>query len=224
MATTGPNGTAKVSDAIIVGAGLTGLSCAHALQERGCSVLVLEAGKHIGGVVGTIDTGGFLFESGPNTVPASAEHLRRVSGELGIEDRLITSRPEAKRRYLFKDGGLHEMPTSPGALLRTPLLSRRAKLKIATEPLRRARQNRWTEREPTFETFLEERIGREATRTLAGAFVRGVFAAEIDELGARSAFPRLWVRTCKIHLWMDPKSSFSRQVLPTLHLLPSFLP
>jgi oxygen-dependent protoporphyrinogen oxidase len=74
----------------------------------------------------------------------------------------------------------------------TPLLSLRGKLAVVTEPLRRARRAADGEREPDLGAFLAERIGDEAARVLAGAFVRGVYAAELDELGARSAFPRLW--------------------------------
>lgn len=183
--------TSDVVDAIVVGAGLTGLSCAHSLRQRGLRVLVLEAGKGVGGVVGTTETGGFLFESGPNTVPASALHVRQAADSLGIANQLVTSRPEAKRRYLFKDGGLHELPASPRAFFSTPLLSGPAKRRIASEPLRRYVAPPAGTPEPTFEAFLTERIGLEATRTLAGAFVRGVYAAEIEELGAFSAFPRL---------------------------------
>lgn len=183
--------TETVSDAIVVGAGLTGLSCALDLVDRGFRVLVLEAGRHAGGVVGTFETGGFLFERGPNTVPASAAALRAASTRLGIDDKLVTSRAEARRRYLFARGGLHELPTGPRSLLRTPLLSGRAKRRMLSEPLRRYRAPEGLRPEPTLEAFLTERIGREATRTLAGAFVRGVYAAEIDELGALSAFPRL---------------------------------
>lgn len=188
-----PGASTDLSDAIVVGAGLTGLSCAHALRERGLRVHLLEASKRVGGVVGTFETNGFLFESGPNTVPASAAHLRHAAHELGIASQLITSRPEAKRRYLFQDAGLHELPSSPRALLKTPLLSGRAKRRILSEAFRPFRPEALASgTEPTFEEFLTERIGREATRTFAGAFVRGVYAAEIDELGARSAFPRLY--------------------------------
>jgi len=48
------------------------------------------------------------------------------------------------------------------------------------------------------EAFLTERLGPEAARILAGAFVRGVYAAELSDLGARSAFPRLW-KACEEH-------------------------
>lgn len=182
-----------VTDAIVVGAGLTGLGCALALRQRGLRVHLLESARRIGGVVGTIETNGFLFESGPNTVPASAEHVREVARELGIADQLVTSRPEAKRRYLFQNGGLHELPSGIRSFLETPLISRSAKRRVLSEPFRRfSPVARGSESEPTAEDFFSERIGREAARTLAGAFVRGVYAAEIDELGARSSFPRVF--------------------------------
>lgn len=185
------SGTRDMIDVIVVGAGLTGLACALELQDRGLRVMVLESARRPGGVVGTGERNGFLFESGPNTVPAGARHVREAAERLGVSGQLVTSRQEAKRRYLFKDGGLHALPSSPLELLRTPLLSTRAKARILTEPLRRYRSRSEGESEPSLEAFLSERIGREATRTLAGAFVRGVYAAEIDELGSRSAFPRL---------------------------------
>lgn len=183
--------TSDLVDAIVIGAGLTGLSCAHRLRERGLSVLLLEATKRVGGVVGTVETNGFLFESGPNTVPAGAANVRHAAGALGIADQLVISKAEAKRRFLFKDGGLHALPASPIEFLKTPLLSGRAKRRILSEPLRRYSAPTEGAEEATFEAFLSERIGAEATRTLAGAFVRGVYAAEIEDLGAASAFPRL---------------------------------
>lgn len=193
--TGGASERGRFTDAIVVGGGLTGLACAHELRERGLSVHLLEAGPRVGGVVGTLEVGGFLFESGPNTVPASADHVRTAAGRLGVADQLITSRPEAKRRYLFKEGGLHALPSGPKGLFTTPLLSLRGRLRAASELLRRFAApagGATPSPEPTFEEFLSERIGPEATRTFAGAFVRGVYAAEIEELGAASAFPRLW--------------------------------
>lgn len=187
-----PTDGSELSDAIVVGAGLTGLSCAHELRRRGLRVHLLEASGRVGGVVGTMDVGGFLFESGPNTVPAGALHVREAAAAVGVDSQLITSRAEAKRRFLFLNGGLHELPSGPGKLLRTPLLSRKAKARLLSEPFRRFSPPAASAPEPTFEEFLTERIGREATRTFAGAFVRGVYAAEIEDLGARSAFPRLW--------------------------------
>ncbi len=51
-------------DVLIVGAGLSGLSCALWLHEGGLSVLVLEASDGIGGGVRTDEVEGFLLDRG----------------------------------------------------------------------------------------------------------------------------------------------------------------
>jgi oxygen-dependent protoporphyrinogen oxidase len=175
---------------VVVGAGLSGLACAFDLARAGQDVVVLEAGPRCGGVVDTIERDGFRFEAGPNTVPASAHSFRRLCADLGLASALVVAR--SGPRWLWFHGGLVALPTSPIGLLTTPLLSRDAKWSVLKEPLRRFSPPENGAPEPTLEAFLTERIGREATRRLAGAFVRGVYAAEIGELGARSAFPRLW--------------------------------
>lgn len=181
---------------VVVGAGLAGLACAFDLVRSGADVIVLERAPRPGGAVGTLRRDGFTFELGPNTVPASSAHFTRLARDLGLSERMIHTDRTAATRWLWFRGRLVEMPKSPLGLLTTPLLGARSKLCLASEPFR-AFVPPDGELEPTFEAFLTERIGREATRLLAGAFVRGVYAAEIDELGARSAFPRLWEATVR---------------------------
>jgi oxygen-dependent protoporphyrinogen oxidase len=183
---------------IVAGAGLSGLSCAFDLVRGGADVRLLEASSDVGGVVGTVERDGFLFEKGPFSVQAGSEPFRRLCGDLGIADRLIICSPASDDRYLFHRGKLRRLPTSPVELLRSDVLSFRGRMSAASEPVRR-----WTPPapgapEPNLESFLVERVGAEATRVLAGAFVRGVYAAELKELGARSAFPRLW-KACEEH-------------------------
>jgi len=181
-----------VTRTVVIGAGLSGLACAFDLARAGRDVLVLEAGDRPGGVVGSVEHEGFLFETGPKTVPASAEAFRRLCGDVGIADRLISSNPVVRTRFLWHRGGLRALPMGPGSFLTTQLLSVGAKLRILSEPLRRYRTLDAEGGEPSLSGFLEDRIGTEATRLLAGAFVRGVYAAELGDLGAQSAFPRLW--------------------------------
>lgn len=175
---------------LVLGAGLSGLACAHALLRAGCDVRVLEAASRIGGVVGSVREAGFVFEMGPHTLQARSAEFRRLCGELGIADRLMVSNPEVRRRYLWVDGRLQPLPGNPVQLLTTPILSLRAKLRILSEGFRP-----WKApvdgAEPDMQRLLEERIGAEATRKLGGAFVRGIYAAELKDLGLRSAFPKL---------------------------------
>ena len=177
---------------VVIGAGVSGLAAAFDLARAGRAVTVFERAPRAGGVVGTFESHGFRFEHGPNTVPASAGAFRALCGELGIAERLIASRPEAAIRYVFHAGALRPVPTSPKALLGSPLLSLGGKLRALSEPLRTHRALAASDAEPTLEAFLIARLGREAALRLGGAFVRGVYAAELGELGARSAFPRMW--------------------------------
>ncbi len=161
-------------------------------------MVVLEAGERAGGVVRTIERDGFRFETGPNTVQASAGSFRRLCADLGIAARLITSSPEAEERYLFVRGRLRRVPTTPATFLSSDILSVGGRLRVCSEVLRRWTPPPPAAAEPDLDTFFTERLGAEATRVLAGAFVRGVYASELRELGARSAFPRMW-NSCAEH-------------------------
>ena len=179
------------SKVLVIGAGLSGLACAFDLLRAGRDVELLEAAPRAGGVVGTIEREGYRFELGPHTLQASSEHFRRLCGDLGIADRLVASRPASRERYLWHAGALRALPSSLGSAITTPLLSLRAKLRIATEFFRRY-QPPADGSEPDMESFVTDRLGREAALRLGGSFVRGVYAAELKELGAASAFPRMY--------------------------------
>jgi protoporphyrinogen/coproporphyrinogen III oxidase len=176
---------------LVVGAGLSGLTCAFDLVRAGREVEVLESAPRAGGVVGTIEREGHRFELGPHTLQASSEHFRRLCGDLGIAERLVASPAGARERYLWHAGTLHTLPGSLPALLATPLLSWRGKRRVASEYFRRY-HSPGDGREPDMESFLVERLGREAALRFGGSFVRGVYAAELKELGAASAFPRVY--------------------------------
>lgn len=176
---------------LVVGAGIGGLACGHELRRRHREVLVLEARERPGGVIDTVEVEGFRFETGPSAIARSARAFRELCAELGIAELWLPSAPEARERFLWHRGALVPVPRSPLAFLRTPLLSRQAKLGLLREPLRRARPPAGAE-EPSLSAWLEERIGSEPTRRLAGAFVRGIYAGEIGRLGAASTCPRLF--------------------------------
>ena len=96
----------KVFDAIVVGAGLSGLHAAMILEESGFEVLVLEGRRRLGGRVYTLDDVPGKPEAGGEYMGANYARMRNVVGKLGLE----TFTPEfdnASRPWSYNIRGQH---------------------------------------------------------------------------------------------------------------------
>lgn len=175
-------------DAIVVGAGLSGLTAAWRLQQAGRSVRVLEAESFVGGNTGTYTDRGYRLERGPHSFMASAENVWRLLEDLGVDDRAITASAVGDNRYVYRDGRLIPLPLSVMKFIASPLLSLRAKLRLMTEPFRKS----GAKPSDTALEFFHRRFGVEATTYMAGVFVSGIYAGDPARLGARAAFPKFW--------------------------------
>lgn len=90
---------------VVIGAGLGGLSAAIRLANAGCAVTIVEGGERPGGKLGTLERGGFRFDTGPTifTLPHLLEDLFRESGEC-LADHLELVPCEPAFRFAFRDG------------------------------------------------------------------------------------------------------------------------
>lgn len=172
-------------DALVLGAGISGLAAARALARAGWTVRVIEEREAPGGTIRTAESAGFRVELGPNTVQDSPE-LRELARDANCEDGLVPASPQARRRYLVHRGRLAPLPSGPPGLLRTPLLSAGAKLRLATDP--------WRSRGPgpqeSVAAFFRRRLGPGVER-LADAMVLGIYAGDPEELAVGYAFRRV---------------------------------
>ncbi len=172
----------------IIGGGITGLTAAFRLLERGVPVMVYEAGERVGGVIQTVKRDGFLAECGPNSLLESSPLIKDLVRDLGIEDQRLYSDPAAEKRYLVRYGRPIEMPGSPAAFFGTRLFSAKAKLRLAVEPfIRRAP----AEAEESLAEFVLRRMGREFLDYAINPFVSGVYAGDPARLSVKQAFPKL---------------------------------
>ncbi|MGE5347260.1 MAG: protoporphyrinogen oxidase [Acidithiobacillales bacterium] len=171
---------------VIVGGGVTGLVAAFRRASPGAT-LVLEADGRLGGSVRTLREGGFVLETGPNTLRTTAAADRLIA-DLGLAADLVFADRRAPR-WIFRGGRPRAIVPGPKGLFNT-VLSTRAKLRLLGD-LRLPRRPSSLEDESVRDFFIR-RFGEEAATYGAGPMVSGVYAGDPAALSVRSAFPHLW--------------------------------
>lgn len=122
-----------MSEVVIVGGGLAGLTCARRLQARGRACRVLEATDAVGGRVRTDRAGGFQFDRGFQVLLTAYPAARRWLDYDALALRRFT--PGAR---VWCDGAWHTLsdpnrdPAGLFATLQAPVGSLGDKMKIAT--------------------------------------------------------------------------------------------
>jgi protoporphyrinogen/coproporphyrinogen III oxidase len=175
-------------DVLVVGAGISGLTAAFYLVQRGLTVRVIDAAPRTGGVIGTDFLDGVLCERGPNSILDTAPLISELLSLLDIRQQRVETSALSSKRYIVRNGELMVAPTSPAAFMRTPLFSIGAKLRLIKEPfVSRAA----TAQEESVSEFVTRRLGRELLDYAVEPFVAGIYAGNPDELALAAAFPRL---------------------------------
>ncbi len=172
--------------AVVIGAGISGLVCAYALNKAGIDVLVLEPSPRAGGVICSERRDGFLLELGPQSFSGTAS-LRALCKELGIADQFLQA-PASAPRYVLIDGTLKNVPLNPVAMLASSLLSPTTKWKIARDAFGTTSV---PESDESVAAFVRRKFGAELLERLVAPFVSGIYAGDPERLSLRSAFPQL---------------------------------
>jgi oxygen-dependent protoporphyrinogen oxidase len=172
----------------IVGAGISGLTCAYWLEKHGYDVTVFERASRAGGTIVTELHAGFLVDLGPNSTLETSETLKQLVKDLGIEDRKIYGNEASNNRYILKNGVLQALPTSPPKFLRSKLFSTRAKLRLLKEPFIKPSGGH----DISLADLVRLRLGTEFLDYAINPFVAGVYAGDPDRLSAPAAFPKLY--------------------------------
>jgi protoporphyrinogen/coproporphyrinogen III oxidase len=176
---------------IVIGAGISGLACAYRLKQLGIPVILLEASARVGGLAGSMQKDGFLFESGPQSFQGT-EPLLELIREVGIEGELERADPRAPR-FIYLHGKLQKIPMTPQALMASSLLGLKSRARIASEPFKRSNP---PTKEESVADFVRRKFGHEILDYLVAPFVSGVYAGDPEKLSLKAAFPTLeeWER------------------------------
>lgn len=175
-------------DVVIIGAGLTGLTTAATLIQKGKDIQLLEKENRIGGQIQTHQEKGFTFESGPNTgvlsYPDVAELFKDLKGLCELE----IAREESKKRLIWKGDRFHALPSGLMSGLFTPLFDFKDKIGILAEPFR----TKGTNANESVGELTVRRLGRSFLNYAVDPFVSGIYAGDPMKLITRHALPKLY--------------------------------
>lgn len=120
----------KEKKAIIIGAGVTGLTTAFYLKKDGWQIQILEQKQRTGGSICTHHEKGFVFESGPNTGIISQPEVIDLISQLGNKINIEPLGENINRRLVWKNCRWHSLPHCLSDSLHTPLFKWNEKLKL----------------------------------------------------------------------------------------------
>ncbi len=175
-------------DAVVVGAGISGLVAAYRLHCAGVRVLVVDAAAAPGGVIGSVRRDGHLYERGPNSALDTTPRIGELVAELGLAPRLAWASAASNRRYVVRDARLVPLPMSPPAFVATPLFSAGAKAALLLEPFKRRGD---PAHEESIAAFVRRRLGAEFLDYAIDPFVAGIYAGDPEQISVPAAFPKL---------------------------------
>ena len=189
----------NVVDALIVGAGISGLSLAHALQKEAktgspLKILVAESQGRVGGNITTATADGFLWEEGPNSFSPTPE-LMKLAVDVGLKQELIFADRKLPR-FVYWQNKLQPVPMTPQAMIQSRLLSFPGKLRALfgalgfVAPAMGATLSQQGGQE-TVSEFFRRHLGTEVMQRLVEPFVSGVYAGDPQQLSAAAAFGRV---------------------------------
>ncbi|ASB47708.1 protoporphyrinogen oxidase [Alkalitalea saponilacus] len=174
--------------AVIIGAGLTGLTTAFYLKKAGWEVTILERSARTGGSIQTHRENGFIFESGPNTGIITNTEVADLFVRLGPDFKFEPANEEAKRRLIWKGCRWYALPHCLKEGIRTPLFKWRDKFRILLEPFRTKGRNP----DETLDELVRRRMGNSFLNYAIDPFILGVYAGDPAQLVTRYAFPKLY--------------------------------
>jgi len=171
----------------VIGGGISGLTAAFLLKNKGFDVALFEKSGAVGGNIQTVEIDGFLIEYAPNSLIKSPRLVDLIKA-LKLEAEVLTANPTNKKRYVLRGGKLRALPMSIAKMAADGYFSAGAKMRLLREPFIKSKS---PDGESVAE-FFERRLGREIVERAADPFIAGIYAGNPENLSVKATFPRLY--------------------------------
>ncbi len=181
--------------AVVIGGGISGLTAAYELVNRGVDCTLVETSDRLGGVIRTDRVGSCLIEAGPDSFIAQKPWALELIRELGLGDQVVTSNDSRRRTYVARNGALIPLPdgiqflapTRILPVLTTRLLGVGSKLRMLAEWFRRPRD---LPGDRSIGEFVLDHYGREMNEYLAQPMLAGVYGGSPEQLSLNAVMPQ----------------------------------
>lgn len=164
-------------EATVVGAGVSGMLAAYALDKAGYEVTLLEERGEAGGLIQTVQTEYGMAERAAHSLLASRTVVD-FCRELGVE--LVEVRPDSRARFIVRGGRLRKFPLGIGEAV--GMLGRAAFARAQTDAAAL-----------DFDSWGRTHLGGAAVDYLLTPLTRGIYGVQPAQLGVEAAFPSLSV-------------------------------
>lgn len=177
-----------ITDVVVLGAGLTGLTTAHYLHKFNKSFIVLEKENRIGGVINSKSENNFVYENGPNTGVIGNTTVVELFEELSLKLELELAGKQVNKRFILKNNKWESLPVNPIDAIITPLFTLKDKFRVLGEPFRQAGKNP----HENLASFVKRRLGKSFLNYAIDPFIIGVYAGDPNYLIPKYALPKLY--------------------------------
>ena len=183
----------KHINTLVIGGGITGLSTAHFLKDKGIRFSLFESSANLGGVIQTVNDGEFIFENGPNTVLNNNSSIDKLLRNCNLFDKIILAdKGSTAKRYIFLRGEPTSIPTTIYSFIKTPILSPLSKLKFLLALFLKGDLKDLSVYDFSLKTF-----GKEFHDNLVEPILNGIYAGDTRKMSVKYSLRKIWAMKIK---------------------------